>query len=98
MAIALDGSTPSRVNGIGVSGTAVTTAAFTAPTDSILVACVEADGDGAHTEAITVSDSLGLTWTRQVERLWTETTTGGQSAIWTARTVSAVSRTVTRAR
>lgn len=95
MAIAVDGSAPIRWSGIGASGAAATSAAFTAPTDALLVCCVQADGDGAHSEAITVSDSGGLSWTKQVERTWAESTTGGQSAIWTSRTVSSVSRTVT---
>lgn len=97
MAVALDASSPARVSGVGASGVAVTTASFTAPTDAVLVACIEADGDGIHSETMAVSDSGGLAWTLvpKVERTWAEATTGGYAGIFTAKTTSAVGRTVT---
>lgn len=95
MSIALDASTPVRWSGtINNTGT-ITSAAFTAPTNAYLVLCVEADGDGTQLPTtFTVADSGGLTWTTRPERRGGEATAGGYAGIFTARTVSSVSRTV----
>lgn len=96
MAVAVDASTPARWAGASASGTATTSASFTAPADALLVACVSWDGGDAATHGnftYAFSDSGGLTWTLQVMRTHRETTDGGASAIYTARTTSAVART-----
>lgn len=99
MAVAVDASSPVRTNGAASTTTPVTSASFTAPANALLVCCIScdgssADGGGGTLLTATPSDTGTLTWTKQVERTWIETTDGAQSAIWTARTTSAVSRTV----
>lgn len=98
MAIAVDASTPARVNSSSAPPHTLTTASFTAPTDALLVMCLSEDGTGADGNTYTASDSGGLTWTLRVARTLGETTDGGGSGIWTARTTSSVSRTVSMAR
>jgi hypothetical protein len=96
MAIAVDASSPVRWSGASASNSAITSASFTAPADAFLVACVVLDGDTTYdpfTYTAKFSDSGGLTWTLQVLRDNMETTEGGGSAIYTARTVSSVART-----
>lgn len=95
MAIALDASTPGRWSGTIAGGGTITSGAFTAPTDAILVVVVEMDSNSAFSSQVfTVADSGTLTWTQQVERTDDEATAGGQTLIATARTTSSVSRTV----
>lgn len=96
MAIALDASTPVRWTGTNNLAAGDTSASFTAPTDAFLVVVAKFDTDSTPAaETIDCSDSGGLTWTRQVERTGLEATAGGGAAIFTARTTSAVARTVT---
>jgi hypothetical protein len=96
MAIALDASTPARWSAKDTTGVGAASAAFTAPSGAFLVVAVQHNTDGTTSaEAVTCSDSGGLTWTKQVERTAAEATAEGASAIFTAITVSAVSRTVT---
>lgn len=92
----VDASSPVRWSGNPAIGANTTSASFTAPADSILVCTVEYDtnGTGGASLVVNVSDSGGLTWTRRVERQGTETTTGGGSVIFTARTTSSAARTV----
>ena len=76
--ITLDPSTPASASTL--VGTSITTAAFSPPGGSILVAIVTADANA--TTVITVSGG-GLTWTERVKSL----AAGGQtgySGIWTA--------------
>lgn len=97
MAIAVDGSSPLRFTGTWnvTSGGAITSALFTAPSDAFLVLCAGYDtSDSATPGATSANDTGGLTWTKRPERLGTETTAGGGSVIFTARTTSAASRTV----
>lgn len=96
MAALVDASSPIRFTGSG-TGTnfAITSDNFTAPANALIVCCVGLDSQGSATGANTVTDSGGLTWTTQVERAGNETTQGGKSGIFTARTISAVARTVT---
>lgn len=100
MACAVDASSPVRwtgLYGVGAGGT-ITSAAFTAPTDALLVLCGEVDSSTGVAALppgnLTASDSGGLVWTTRVERAGSETTAGGVSIIFTARTTSSVSRTV----
>lgn len=97
MAILVDASTPARWTAVVdlTNGGTVTSAAFTAPANALLVLAVQYDTrDNWSSGTRTAQDSGGLTWTVQVERLGNETTAGGASGIWTARTTSSVSRTV----
>jgi hypothetical protein len=62
--------------------TAVTTAAFTPPAGSLLVAVIATNGgSGATSMAVTDTSGLGLTWTQQVKQ---NGTGNGYSGIWTA--------------
>lgn len=95
MAIAIDASTPVRAS--ATAALTIATASFTAPTGSILVACVSSNTSAGGNPALTVTDSGGLTWTARVTRLQSQGggSTGGTSAIWTAVTASSAARTVT---
>lgn len=96
MAIAVDASSPIRWTGTwsASDGGSITSAAFTAPADALLVLCGQADTSSTGDGVLTGTDSGGLTWTTRIARTGTESTAGGNSVIATARTVSAVSRTV----
>src|SRR5687767_2120419 len=94
MAIAVDASSPVRWHGASASGSAITSASFTAPADALLVVCVSQDSNLNGTWTFAVSDSGGLAWTERVRRDPSESTTEAGSAIFTARTTSAVARTV----
>lgn len=94
MAVAVDGTTPVRWTGASTSGLAITSAAFTAPADALLVACCSNDSTAVNEITGVINDTGGLVWTQRVVRSALETTAGGYSTIYTARTVSAVSRTV----
>jgi hypothetical protein len=98
MATAVDSSSPVRVSGNPASGASITSASFTAPDNSLLVACVQGNPDATGTETLTVTDSGSLTWTQQVQRTNLETTAGGSSTIFTAPQVTSASRTVTLTR
>ena len=97
MSVAVDASSPARFSAVLASGGTTVSASFTAPANSLLVVCVESDGATASQGTVTnaVTDSGGLTWTKQVERTVAEATDGGMSAIWTAPQASSAARTVT---
>jgi hypothetical protein len=78
------------------STTTITTASFTAPANALLVAFNTGDSPAATSNSVTVSDSLGLTWTRAVKRNFAD---GKESFadIWTATTTSSAARTVSAA-
>jgi len=96
--VAVDASTPIRWTKAFSGGStpdSMASAAFTAPANSFLVVCVCYDGQNdAAWSAYGINDTGSLGWTERVKRSWSETTAGGMSVIWTARTVSAVSRTI----
>jgi hypothetical protein len=98
VSVAVDASTPVRWTGTpdlgGSPQPPIASASFTAPTDAFLVCCVCYDTVATGSTVATCSDSGGLAWTKRVERTGLETTAGGGSAIFTARTTSAVARTV----
>lgn len=99
MAVAVDASSPIRFSGTCTAGASITSASFTAPADALIVACLSRDGNDDTEHGTTgASDSGGLTWTKRVERTCTEATAGGGSAIFTARTTTSASRTVTLTR
>ena len=62
--VAVDGSSPAAVT--SVSATALTTASFTPPGGSLLVATVATDGNGSGAVTMTGSSSPVLTWTQRV--------------------------------
>jgi hypothetical protein len=60
--------------------TTITSASFTPPAGSLLVAMVASDG-GTGTVTVTVSDSSSLTWTQRANAAGTHT---GYAGVWTA--------------
>jgi hypothetical protein len=90
--IAVDATTPAIVTGTGAS---VTTASFTAPANSLLVAlCAIGGGTGIHT----VSNSgTALTWVTQVNHQLGEDSGAfsGTARVVTAIATTSVARTVT---
>ena len=96
MAIAIDGSTPIRFTGTPANGANITSASFTAPANSVLVCCVNADTNGSAADiTISVSDSGGLTWSNRVEMdPGTAGAEAGHASIWRAVQTSSASRTV----
>lgn len=95
MAVALDASTPARFTGTVSAGGSITSASFTAPANALIEVDAQFDGDNdGHGGTSGISDTGGLSWTKRVERTLSETTAGGGSVIWTARTTSSASRTV----
>lgn len=96
MAIAIDGSSPIRFFGTPGNGVDITSASFTAPTNSVLVCCVSADTNGSSADiTISVSDSGGLTWSNRVEMdPGTAGAEAGHASIWRAVQTSSASRTV----
>ncbi len=87
MAIAIDGSSPAVVR---VASGTCTTASFTAPANSLLLALVTIANTGTATD--TISDSGGLTWTSAVHKVGDGTRLNAK--IWWAVTTSSTSRTV----
>jgi hypothetical protein len=76
--IAEDGSSPASAYS-GVASSTVTTASFSPPGSSLLVAMVGADANTST--VVTVSDSSGLTWT---QRVVAQTSGALYAAVWTA--------------
>lgn len=97
MSLAIDSSGPARFTAVIASNGTIVSASFTAPANSLLVVTVCWDGQSDSDGGISsLSDSGSLTWTKQVERTCTEATSpGAGSALHTARTTTAASRTVT---
>lgn len=73
--------------------TTLDTADFSPPPGSMLLALFCGEGDGSQPAGVTVSDSLGLAWTRQV---FTSTGPNGFSGAWTAVLPVAPPQTQTR--
>lgn len=97
--IAVDASSPIRWTGtILDNGSSITSASFTAPANSFLVVFVEYDAGAGNDWILSASDSSTLTWTKQVERSGTETTSGGGCVIFTAVAASSTARTISIAR
>lgn len=79
---AIDGSTPA----VAISATgSVTTASFTPPAGSVLVAMTS--GNNAQQSAV-ISDSQGLTWTKRSSTFGS----GGNADVWTATVPGAITR------
>ena len=96
MAIAIDGSSPIRFTGTPANNVDITSASFTAPANSVIVACVSADTNGSSDNiTISVSDSGGLTWTNRVEMDPGDAgAEAGHASIFTAVQTTSASRTV----
>ena len=73
-----DGSSPAAV--YNSAGTSVTTASFTPPAGSLLVAMVGADANTST--VVTVSDTSSLTWTEQIKA---NASGALYAAVWTAQ-------------
>lgn len=84
-----DASTPAFAS--TTSAKAVTSAAFTPPAGSVLVALVTSNGNtgGTIAEAITDTSGLGLTWTQRVTAS-PSGSPGSQAAVFTATVPSTV--------
>ena len=83
--LAEDASSPAAA--YTTTATAVSTASFAPPPGSLLVAMVSSDDAGTANQSMTmgVSDSSGLTWTRQVTASFTSGSGTSQVAtVWTA--------------
>lgn len=95
MALALDASTPAQAVTTGTApALTATTASFTAPNNSVLIASAYAAGpNAAATQSWVVSDTGSLTWTLINSRDVSEGNSGGVTHYW-AKTTSAASRTV----
>jgi hypothetical protein len=101
VAVAVDSSTPSRWSAFLAPAATMDSASFTAPANSFLVLTIECDGNddleytnGFATPSVSLSTGTALTWTKRVERTWSEATQGGQSVIWTAPAVTSEARVV----
>src|SRR5438045_3350669 len=94
MTVAVDASTPVNWTGTPTTAASITSASFTARANAFLVLCLMSDDNAVADQVYTCSDSGSLAWTSRVKRGTTETTAGGMSEIVTARTTSAVSRTI----
>jgi hypothetical protein len=77
--LAEDGSSPAGVTSNSVI--TLTTASFTPPTGSLLVAMVQSNGAGGVTTMAVTDTGLGLTWTEQVKQ---NGAGNGYAGIWTA--------------
>jgi len=85
-----DASTPAGVSAVALT---VTTASFTPPSASLLVAMVQSNGGGSVT-TIAMSDTSGLslTWVQQVKQ---NGAGNGYSGIWTAALPGGTAHTAT---
>jgi hypothetical protein len=99
VALAIDASSPSAITNSTNTGASLTatTASFTPPANSLLVVVVAGDTVGTTTQAMSVTDNLGvhLTWTQQVVAAAGDSpAVGGQAAIFTAPVVTSAAMTV----
>jgi hypothetical protein len=62
---AIDPSTPAAVHALNPPDESATTAPFTPPAGSVLVAIILSDGTGAQGFAVSDTSGLGLTWTQR---------------------------------
>jgi hypothetical protein len=96
--ILVDASSPVRFTGSTASNTNIDSASFTAPANSLIVLCIEHDGDSGSTGTLTITPSLttgsAITWIQQVARTLGETTDGGSSFIYTAIATTSEARVV----
>ena len=78
--LAEDGSAPAVASGAGTANLTVTTASFTPPAGSLLVAIVSSNG-GSGVTTMTVSDSSSLAWTEKVKN---NPSNGDYAGVWIA--------------
>lgn len=91
--------TLARITANGTSGTQMQSGTFTAPANSLLVVCIEHDGNNSTVGGtITVTPGLftggTLVWTLVAARLVTDTTEGGAAYIFTAPMGARISRSL----
>lgn len=96
MAVAVDATSPARFAGTPADNVDITSGAFTPPDSTLLVACVNTDTDISTNITVSVSDSLGGSWTQQIEAdEGTEAAGGGgHSSSWTRLVTTGASMTV----
>jgi hypothetical protein len=99
VSVAVDASSPVRWSGQNIANNATfASASFTPPAGSVIVICVNDDSTTSEAgNAFTLSGG-GLTYAALVERLGTETTTGGYSGIYKATGASGAAVTITATR
>lgn len=78
-ALAIDASSPAAVTSTAAS--TVTTASFTPPIGSLLVAAFTGEGSGSGAQTASITDSLGLIWNQQS---FLSQSGSGFSGLWTA--------------
>lgn len=96
MSISVDASTPARIEGSPNTFGTITTASFTAPANSFLVACLCGEITSTIGIASTqITDSSGLTWTKVVERDEPAPVGGDYCGIYIVSAPTSTARTVT---
>lgn len=98
MATAIDSTSPLKFTGTPNNNVDITSAAFTPPNTTLIVACVNADTDANENITVSVSDSINGTtgWVNQIESdEGTEAGAGGgHASIWTHTVATGASMTV----
>ena len=89
--LTIDGSSPAAVDSATL--TSLTTASFTPPGGSLLVAMLVADGAFSGTQVATVSSVPALTWTERINVNAAEAGLSGYLGVWTATVPAAVTIT-----
>ncbi len=93
MAIAIDGSTPAIAS---TTASPLTTASFTPPSGSLLVACISSDSNSGVNPTIGISNSgTAFTWTEQIRESAASGGNSGCAVIFTAPVTVSQSMTVT---
>lgn len=82
MALAVDSSSPARWSGAPADNVDITSAAFTPPTNALIVVCVATNSLGQATVA-SVSDSQSKTWVEHARRNLADGNEG-HASIWSA--------------
>jgi hypothetical protein len=86
--LTIDGSSPAVVDSATL--TSLTTASFTPPAGTLLVAMLVADGAFAGTQVATVSSTPSLMWTERINVNAAEAGLSGYLGVWTATIPGAV--------
>lgn len=89
MAVTEDASQPASVN--TDTGTTITTAAFSPPANTLLLAVIASNGVAGTATTCTVSDSGSHTWTLYKRQNTNTASAGGSCEVWGCYTSSALS-------
>jgi hypothetical protein len=82
--LAVDASSPVRFTGTPADNVNITSASFTPPSNSLLLALVSADAAASTNITILVSDSTGLTWTQAAIMDPGHSGGNGHASVWYA--------------